>query len=191
MAASEEWRGSQRPSLLTHLVNLRRKMEPKLGENSMGNFLWLAAAKCMNKSRVELNDLVGEVRKAISKIDADFVEQIKGDKGNSLAEQTLKEIGEFGSKDGVDYLGFSSWCRFGFYDADFGWGKPVWISSFAVSGSLTMNLIILADTRCDGIEAFVTLDEKDMTILEGNPELLKFASLNPSPLDIDKSVQCT
>jgi hypothetical protein len=192
MAASEEWRGSQRrPSLLTHLVNLRRKMEPKLGENSMGNFLWLAAAKCMNKSRVELNDLVGEVRKAISKIDADFVEQIKGDKGNSLAEQTLKEIGEFGSKDGVDYLGFSSWCRFGFYDADFGWGKPVWISSFAVSGSLTMNLVILADTRCDGIEAFVTLDEKDMTILEGNPELLKFASLNPSPLDIDKSVQCT
>ncbi|KAG6783589.1 hypothetical protein POTOM_009245 [Populus tomentosa] len=192
MAASEEWRGSQRrPSLLTHLVNLRRKMEPKLGENSMGNFLWLAAAKCMNKSRVELNDLVGEVRKAISKIDADFVEQIKGDEGNSLAEQTLKEIGEFGSKDGVDYLGFSSWCRFGFYDADFGWGKPVWISSFAASGSLTMNLIILADTRCDGIEAFVTLDEKDMTILEGNPELLKFASLNPSPLDIDKSVQCT
>ncbi|KAL3603219.1 hypothetical protein D5086_004078 [Populus alba] len=148
MAASEEWRGSQRrPSLLTHLVNLRRKMEPKLGENSMGNFLWLAAAKCMNKSRVELNDLVGEVRKAISKIDSDFVEQIKGDEGNSPAEQTLKEIGEFGSKDGVDYLGFSSWCRFGFYDADFGWGKPVWISSFAVSGSLTMNLIILADTR--------------------------------------------
>ena len=137
----------------------------------------------MDKSRVALNDLVGEVRRAISKIDAD--------KRNSLAEQTLREIGEFGSRDGVDFPGFSSWCRFGFYDADFGWGKPVWISSFAASGSPTMNLVTLADTRCDGIEAFVSLDEKDMTILEGNPELLKFASLNPSPLDFDKSVQCT
>jgi hypothetical protein len=54
-----------------------------------------------------------------------------------------------------------------------------------------MNLVFLVDTRCDGIEAFVTLDEKDLNILEGNPELLKFASLNPSPLDIDKSVPCT
>ncbi|KAJ6684633.1 ACYL-ACTIVATING ENZYME 2-RELATED [Salix purpurea] len=150
MAASEEWRGCRRPSLLTHLVNLRRKMEPKLAENSVGNFLWLAAAKCMDKSGVELNDLVGEVRRAISKIDADFVEQIKGDKRNSMAEQTLREI-----------------------------------------GSPTMNLVILADTRCDGVEAFVSLNEKEMAILEGNPELLKFASLNPSPLDIDKSVQCT
>uniref|UniRef100_A0A6N2K3E9 Uncharacterized protein n=1 Tax=Salix viminalis TaxID=40686 RepID=A0A6N2K3E9_SALVM len=189
MAASEEWRGSRRPSILTHLVNLRRKMEPKLAENSVGNFLWLAAAKCMDKSRVELDDLVGEVRRAISKIDADFVEQIKGDKRNSMAEQTLREIGEFGCRDGVDFLGFSSWCRLGFYEADFGWGKPVWISSLAASGSPTMNLVILADTRCDGIEAFVSLNEKEMAVLEGNQELLRFASLNPSPLDIDESAK--
>ncbi|CAK7346037.1 unnamed protein product [Dovyalis caffra] len=191
MAASEEWRGSQRPSLLTHLVNLRRKMVTKSAENSMGNFLWLAAAKYMNKSKAELNDLVGEVRKGISKVDADFVEKMKGDKGNALMSESLKEIGELGSKDGVDYLGFSSWCKLGFYDADFGWGKPVWVSSYALSGSLFMNLVILVDTRCDGIEAWVTLDEKDMTMLEGNPELLKFATLNPSPLDINKSVPCT
>jgi hypothetical protein len=125
MAASEEWRGSQRPSLLTHYVNLRRKMEPKLSDNSMGNFLWLAAAKYTNKSKPGLKDLVGEVRKAISKFDSDFVEHIKGDKGNALMDETLKGIGAFGSGDGVDYLGFSSWWKFGFYDIDFGWGKPV------------------------------------------------------------------
>ncbi|KAG6776666.1 hypothetical protein POTOM_020190 [Populus tomentosa] len=127
MAASEEWRGSQRPSLLTHYVNLRRKMEPKLSDNSMGNFLWLAAAKYTNKSKPGLKDLVGEVRKAISKIDSDFVEHVKGDKRNNQMDETLKGIGAFGSGDGVDYLGFSSWCKFGLYDIDFGWGKPVWL----------------------------------------------------------------
>ncbi|KAJ6414339.1 hypothetical protein OIU84_007036 [Salix udensis] len=156
MAASEEWRGCRRPSILTHLVNLRRKNGTEVGREFHGKF-----------------------------------PVIKGDKRNSMAEQTLREIGEFGSRDGVDFLGFSSWCRLGFYDADFGWGKPVWISSLATSGSPTMNLVILADTRCDGVEAFVSLNEKEMAILEGNPELLRFASLNPSPLDIDKSVQCT
>ncbi|CAK7346039.1 unnamed protein product [Dovyalis caffra] len=191
MAASEERRGSQRPSLLTHWVNLRRKMKPKLSDNSMGNLLWLAAAKHMNQSKAELNDLVGVVRKATSKIDADFVEKIEGDTGRALVSELLREIGEFGSKDGVDFLSFSSWCKFDFYDVDFGWGKPVWVSSYAKVGSLMTNLILLVDTRSDGIEAWVTLDEKDMTFLEGNPELLKFATLNPSPLDINKSVSST
>ncbi|KAF9683229.1 hypothetical protein SADUNF_Sadunf05G0191000 [Salix dunnii] len=101
-----------------------------------------------------LEDLVGEVRKAISEIDSDFVENIKGGKGNAQMDETLKGIGAFDSRDVVDYLGFSSCCKFSFYDFDFGWGNPVWVSSFGLSCSLTLNLIFLVDTRCDSIEAF-------------------------------------
>lgn len=51
------------------------------------------------------------------------------------------------------------------------------------SVSMFMNLIILVDTRLgDGIEAWVTLDEEDMTHLEANTELLTCATLDPSPL---------
>ena len=97
--------------------------------------------------------------------------------------ESLKEIGGLGSIEEADYFGFSSWCNFGFYEADFGWGKPIWVSSIGSSGSMFMNLVILPDTRFgDRIEAWVTLDEQDMARLEFNPELLTFASLDPSPL---------
>ncbi|KAJ9186354.1 hypothetical protein P3X46_001934 [Hevea brasiliensis] len=190
LAASAELHGFQRPSLLTHLVNLRKRMEPSLSENSLGNLLWMAAARYTAGSKPELNNLVSEVREAISRIDAEFVKQIKGEEGNSVMSQSLKAISEMGSGDGVDYFGFSSWCNFGYYGTDFGWGKPVWVSSIGLTGSVFMNLIILADTRLgDGIEAWVTLDEQDMGVLEGNPDLLKLALLDPSPLLIDDSVQ--
>ncbi|GER34450.1 HXXXD-type acyl-transferase family protein [Striga asiatica] len=69
----------------------------------------------------------------------------------------LEEIRELGSEDRVDHYGFSSWCKLGFYDVDFG-------------------------RFDDGIEAWVTLDEEEMAILECNQEFKDFVSFNPSPL---------
>ncbi|KAL7207297.1 hypothetical protein ACSBR1_029289 [Camellia fascicularis] len=97
-------------------------------------------------------------------------------------------IEEPGSKDGaVDYFGFTSWCKLGFYEADFGWGKPLWVSGVGcLGGSVFLNLIILMETRSgDEIEAWVTLDEQEMAILEHDTELLTFASLDPSPLRLE------
>jgi shikimate O-hydroxycinnamoyltransferase len=116
--------GFQKPYLLTHLVNLRRRMASSLSEYSIGNLLWIAAAKCMDKDhdQVGLQGLVGEIRGAISRIDGDFVQKLQGHEEirNSVMCESLKEIGEVGSKDEVDCFGFSSWCNLGFYEADFG-----------------------------------------------------------------------
>ncbi|KAJ0086971.1 hypothetical protein Patl1_09407 [Pistacia atlantica] len=186
MAASKEKKGSPRPSLLTHLVNLRKRMVPPVSDYSTGNLLWMAAAECItNTDKLELHDLAGKVRGAISKFDGDFIKKLTSDEGNVVMSESLKEIGEFGAKDEVDYFGFTSWCKFGFYENDFGWGKPVWVSSMGLSSPVFMNLIILVETKSgDGIEAWMTLDEKDMDILVSNPEFLKFASVDPSPLVI-------
>lgn len=185
MAASKEKHGYQtrRPCVLTHLVNLRRRMTPPLSDNCTGNLLWMAAAKCMTPDKPELHDLVGELKDAISKLDGEFVKKLRSDEGNSLMCESLKQIGELCSKDEVDHVGFSSWCNFGFYEIDFGWGKPVWVSSYGLSGSPVMNLVILVETRYgDGIEAWMTLDEQDMSNLECSSEYIKFASMDPSPL---------
>ncbi|KAK7389916.1 hypothetical protein VNO78_25213 [Psophocarpus tetragonolobus] len=188
MGVSKARFGTQRPSLVTHLMNLRRRMDETLcPQHAMGNLLWLVAAENMSDHEMELEELVGKLRSAISKVDDKFVEELRGDKGRSIMQESLRAIGEMGSKSEVDYCGFSSWCNFGFYEADFGWGKPTWVSGVGSidSVSVFMNLIILVDTRLgDGIEAWVTLDVKDMNHLEANPELLSCATLDPSPISM-------
>ncbi|KAK6131376.1 hypothetical protein DH2020_034861 [Rehmannia glutinosa] len=182
MEASEERFGYRKPSLITHLVNLRKRAAPDFPERSIGNLIWVASAKCTEN--LEFSELVDEVRKCVSKIDGEFVKKIRGDEGSETMHKCLKEIEEFGCKD-VDHFGFTSWCNLGFYDVDFGFGKPVWVSSIDASGPFFMNLAILIDRRCgDGIEAWVTLDEQEMAILESNQEFQTCASLNQSPLKI-------
>ncbi|KAI8005020.1 BAHD acyltransferase [Camellia lanceoleosa] len=186
MAASEETHGFPKPSLLSHVVNLRRRTMPPLTEHSIGNLIWIASAQCTARhDQLGLQGLVGQVREGISKINNDFIKKLRGNERSNVICKSLKMIEEPGSKDGaVDYFGFTSWCKLGFYEADFGWGKPLWVSGVGCSGgSVFLNLIILMETRSgDGIEAWVTLDEQEMAILEHDTELLTFASLDPSPL---------
>ncbi|CAK9322224.1 unnamed protein product [Citrullus colocynthis] len=66
----------------------------------------------------------------------------------------------------------TSWCKFPVYDADFGWGKPVWIT---VPEFPWKNMILLMDSRDgEGIEAMVSLEKKEMEVFEKNQELLSF-----------------
>ncbi|MCD9639986.1 hypothetical protein HAX54_024997 [Datura stramonium] len=184
IAASKDKKCSNKRSnsLLTHIVNLRKRAAPALPENILGNLLWLSGAKNTAKHDMELPDLVNQVRKSISRVDDCYVKRLRDDEGCYLMRKFLKEIGDFCRK-GANHYGFTSWCKFGFYDIDFGFGKPIWLSSISSRCSFFMNLIILMETRCvDGIEAWVTLDEEEMNMLVGNQELLAFASLDPSPL---------
>lgn len=194
-AASESINGYKRSSMLTHVVNLRKRATPTLSEHSIGNLVWISSAKCtlppVNRHHHQdkgLPELAEIVRHSISKIDGDYVKKLcDGNKGSALMRKTLKEIGDFGSNllEEVDYLGFSSWCGFGFYEIDFGWGKPIWVSSYAVAAPVFMNLVILMETRNgDGIEAWVTLDEQEMEFLQHNHEILAFTSMDPSPLNV-------
>ncbi|CAK9180347.1 unnamed protein product [Ilex paraguariensis] len=188
MAAAKEKSGTKRPSLLTHLVNLRKRMAPTLFENSLGSLIWIASSKCMAKCDVGLQALVDQVRQGISKINGDFVKKLRSNEGSTVMSKSLKDMGDFGSKEGVDFFGFTSWCNFGFYEADFGWGKPIWVSctgSGGLGSAVYMNLIVMLETVSgNGIEAWVTLDEQEMEILGSNQELLGLASLDPSPLQL-------
>ncbi|KAK7246931.1 hypothetical protein RIF29_41802 [Crotalaria pallida] len=68
--------------------------------------------------------------------------------------------------------------RYSMYEADFGWGKPIWVTT---SDCPMKNTIVFMDTRDgNGIEALVNLEEKDMALLERDVELLQYASLSPS-----------
>ncbi|GLT45670.1 hypothetical protein SLA2020_194860 [Shorea laevis] len=57
--------------------------------------------------------------------------------------------------------------------------------------SITLVLAVGADSITgDGVEAWMNLDEEDMAILQRDPELFSFASLDPSPLVMGSGVLC-
>ncbi|KAK2997168.1 hypothetical protein RJ639_025202 [Escallonia herrerae] len=129
--------------------------------------------------------MVAGLTDGITKVNSDFVEEIKGKEGLLKLAESIKQFGEMHSNAGADYYAVTSVCNGGLYDADFGWGKPIWISIGNGSADLPMltNVIFLMDTPSgSGVEAWVTLSEEDMAILECDPELLSSASLDPCPL---------
>ncbi|KAJ4715322.1 vinorine synthase-like [Melia azedarach] len=185
MVAFKTKSGFHKPHLLSHVVNLRRKMKPSIIEYSLGNTLWHANALC-TEDEVELDGLVYGMREEIAKYNGDFVKSLQGDEGFVNFRKAIKDDGEVCCK-AADRVMFTSWCNFGFYDVDFGWGKPIWMSSVGWDELATTfyNFVILNDTRLrDGVEAWVLLPKEDMALLELDKELLAFATMDLSPLDI-------
>ncbi|KAK9117442.1 hypothetical protein Sjap_016389 [Stephania japonica] len=157
-----------------HTVNLRKRRDPPLTDHGFGNMCIGANALVAAENDVDDHcSLIGKIRGAIRELDGEFVKKVEsGDEEylNHIMAEIMKACEEGGEKEQID---FSSWCRLGLYDADFGWGKPVWVSP-------TLNLknfVILMDTRSgDGIEAWVNMLEEDLDRLESDPEILSFAS---------------
>lgn len=72
----------------------------------------------------------------------------------------------------VNFYSFTSWCKFSFYKADFGWGKPVWRSTGQYEAQ---NFVLLMDNEEGyGVEAWVHLDEKGMCQLEQDVGVLAY-----------------
>jgi shikimate O-hydroxycinnamoyltransferase len=70
-------------------------------------------------------------------------------------------------------------CKFPIYDADFEWGKPVWVCAARLTFK---NLVTFIDTKSENvIEAWINLKEEDMAKFECNEELLTHVSPTPKP----------
>ncbi|XAR61577.1 Vinorine synthase [Bertholletia excelsa] len=180
MSALEANAGHQKPSIISHAVDLRRRMELPLEEH-MGNLLWIPYAQWLPEEDKELKYLIRKIRETITSIDGDFVGKLQSGEGSSIVSENVKAMTELCSKGPVEYYGFTSWSKFGMYETEFGWGKPTWVSSHRITGPVFMNLVHMVETkRGDGIEAWITLDERDMAALLGDQEFLKFASVDPA-----------
>lgn len=163
-------------------VNIRRRTSPPLPEILAGNLVGSFSAK---------HDLLGDhiadddhddpdddVQLLVSELRKGF-EEMKEDYSKGIifgSEKMLKALKERRKYDHV--VNCSSWCGFKFYEADFGWGLPFWVSLPSVA---LKNIVVLLDSRDGkGIEAWLTLGEDDVALLESNEVLRAFASFNPS-----------
>ena len=127
--------------------------------------------------KVRLQDLAEVVRKTIKMVDGDFVSkfQRKGKELDEILEPILQVLFNV-TENGVPFYVFSSCMRLGFYETNFGWGKPIWVCAIGVG---MKNMILLMPSSSDedeGIEAWVTLNEFHMPQFETDPLLLQFVS---------------
>lgn len=173
-AASTEIKiGPERVSMLVHAVNLRKRMDPPQPDDSFGNISGPTATIISEDIGEECYGLVKMFRDAIGKINKDYAKK--------LQEGVFEHFGLLGSinDDGFDRrevvnFYYTSLCRFPLYEADFGWGKPIWV---AWGGWPYRNIAVLMDTKCgNGIEAWIHLKEEDMVKFEADKEFLSYVS---------------
>ncbi|KAL2903522.1 Vinorine synthase [Bienertia sinuspersici] len=159
---------------LAQTVNMRPRMVPSLPRNSIGNVVWYFPVMIKDNDDISLERLATQMREGLVKL-CNFAENVEGKKWLLMAAE-LQDNGSEHSMDGAYKV--SSWCKHPVYEVDFGWGSPMWVSTAEYPYK---NNIILMDTKDGkGIEAWITLDEEVMYILQSDEEFLEFASLNPS-----------
>ncbi|KAL2547167.1 HXXXD-type acyl-transferase family protein [Forsythia ovata] len=161
---------------IVHAVNLRPLFDPPLSENYFGNISRLAITFPSMEDEWERKGygIVKQVREAIKSINSAYLQELRqGEKHlNFMKERAAKS-----TRGEIITLNFTSLCRFPLYEADFGWGKPVWIGSTSFTFK---NLVTFIDTPSgDGIEAYINLKKHDMERFEVDKELQEFLSPNP------------
>ncbi|XP_004514780.1 epi-neemfruitin B synthase L1AT-like [Cicer arietinum] len=159
-------------------VNLRKRMNPPLSEESVGNMVWFSSMT-PDKEEMEVKDLVVKIKEGLSDFSDFYPKLFAGRDENSLSSiyECFKKVTQ--PKPNIrTVINFTSWCNFPIYEADFGWGKPTWVTTCGCTWK--NHLIILMDTSDrNGIVANVNLEENVMAKFEHEVELLQLASLNP------------
>ncbi|CAL2253312.1 unnamed protein product [Prunus armeniaca] len=173
LQASRSNLGFTKPSTWNQAVNMRKISGLAMAENILGNFVSFFTAMS-TESEVELESLVHKLRKGIEEYKQKYANGFSGED----ALQAIEGLKNLIMNDSNETYGCTSWCRFSFYETDFGWGKPSWVT---FSSSESKNTTLLMDTSDGvGIEALLSLEEEHMAIIERNEDLLAYASLNPS-----------
>ncbi|XP_022737052.1 salutaridinol 7-O-acetyltransferase-like [Durio zibethinus] len=162
--------------MATISVNLRKRMDPPFPELCIGNIFHVAKmANSVMEKTTSCKSLAEKIHESICKTNDKHVRQFYGSGAHLNVMKNLAE--QIGKNSKTRVFNFSSWCRFPFYETDFGWGKPVW---FGTALKLNKLAIFLDTSDGKGIEAWIGLTKEEMTKLEQDPGILAYASFNPS-----------
>lgn len=165
-------------SVMSQTVNLRKRLTPPSPEHSIGNLIGNFVSKPIPAAERDLQGLTELLRDGISEFNEKGIDRYQGKDAFLKIIEGLQQSGALFMRDDVAFYISSSWSRFGLYEMDFGWGKPVWVS---IGSIMFLNFVVLTDAKDGkGIEAWVTLKEDEMGYFELDEELLAFASVNPS-----------
>ncbi|XP_022726352.1 acetyl-CoA-benzylalcohol acetyltransferase-like [Durio zibethinus] len=173
IALAQAKHGSLRNSLLIFPYNFRRKTAIPIPPNAGGNlFRNVTVRFTANESKLELQHLVNLVGNELRHAAESFAKTEQAGDLFLSATSSLRKIHEELIKVNTDICLLTSHCKFPYYEADFGWGKPGWIASTHKPGEM----VLLMDTKSDsGIEAWVTLEPSNMRQFEQDHDILAYS----------------
>lgn len=76
--------------------------------------------------------------------------------------------------DSSNVVTLTSWCNFGFYEADFGFGKPSWVTCGSIPVKNTAYL--MDDAEGKGVEAIMCMEVKDVPYFEQALDINAFST---------------
>ncbi|PON34178.1 Transferase [Parasponia andersonii] len=150
-------------------------------ENCTGNLFWWASivVNPAEKAKLELSQLVALTSEMVAEFNGEYLETMVGEAGFEPVSEFVNQLEAMLSLESEkpDIFAFTNWKSF-FNEVDFGFGNPVWVGAHGKVGSELRNLIILIDSQGSNdkeIEAFVTLEDRQMAVLESDSKFLAFA----------------
>ncbi|KAH9728249.1 HXXXD-type acyl-transferase family protein [Citrus sinensis] len=155
-------------------VNLRNRVNPPIPEQSIGNIVQAGIAKLPIKKTIDYRNLAETLHKSIEKINDEYLRKFHAD-GEFLSNMNDVLEGLFDKN--CRWFTISAWCRRPLYEADFGWGKPAWVSTVMKHKDVA---VLLDSSDGKGIEAWVALPKKDMAKFEQDSGILRYASIDTS-----------
>lgn len=164
--------GQKKGYILMVSVNLRKRMNPNFPTNCIGDLIYPTMAKWeVEEGEMDYKKLVEKVQESLRKVEDGYIRRIHEkneyiDYLNSILELCTSRGNEVG------IAGFISWCKIGFYEGDFGWGKPIWINS--VKCPCGFHFMDSADGK--GIEVWTGLPEENIKLLEKNEVFFSYVS---------------
>lgn len=178
--------GRLRNFLILQSINIRDRTIPPFPKHSCGNITALATVKLCPSNlsdddenlKVGFEDLFSLLRNAIDTT-VDSCASIfndSGDEGHNMLSNPFIDLMQtiINSHKETRIFNFTDWSKFDFYEADFGSGKPIWISP----ATLRMDYIValLGNKDGDGIEAWVQLLKDDMALFEQDEDIIKLCT---------------
>ncbi|GMP95435.1 hypothetical protein CsSME_00044489 [Camellia sinensis var. sinensis] len=153
-------------------VNLRPRANPPLPETCLGNLSrFVMTVPSMEGTAEDGFGLITQMREAIKMIDGDYVKELQEGNPNPKANQL---DGKFKKEEKMgNFFTFTSASRFPAYEADFGFGKPIWLTMGAQSVG---NVVILLPTTSDGMQAFINMKRSELAKLEADTVFQAFVS---------------